>query len=130
MVMNMGTVNVRCHDEGMLSFDPVHRQLIADFVCFLRCNLAGFEGLTDLISDHIMGLMTSGDVLVLAFGEEEFLIAGSRIIAIGADIFSVIDFLFVLGLIGAVRKTLSHRFSFVDMQCNQSCCSHRFTSVL
>ena len=126
----MGAINVGCHDEGVLSLSPAHRQFITDFVCFLRCDLTGFEGLTDLISNHIMGLMPSGDMLVLALREEEFLIAGSRITAIGTDIFSVIGFLFVLRIIGAVRKTLSHRFSLIDMQCNEPRCSHWFTSIL
>ena len=77
-----------------------------------------------------MCLMPSGDMLVLTLGEEKFLIAGARITAIGADIFSIVGFLFVLRIIGAVRKTLGHRFSLVDMQRYESRCSHWFTSIL
>ena len=53
VVVNMRPVRMRGHNEGVPSFGKTHGQLIADPVGILRRNLTGFEGLPDLVGDHI-----------------------------------------------------------------------------
>lgn len=53
MRMDMRMVDVRCHNELMLTFCPAHRQLVADLLGLLRRHFAGLEGLPDLIQQHI-----------------------------------------------------------------------------
>ena len=54
MIVNMGFVDVRTDDVGMIAFCKPPRQLTAQTVCFLRGDLARAEGLAKVVSNHII----------------------------------------------------------------------------
>lgn len=49
MIMNVFFICVRADEKGVLAFEESGRELIADAVCFLRCDLTGLERLANLI---------------------------------------------------------------------------------
>lgn len=53
VVMNMCPVHMSCHNKCVLPFCESHAGFISDFICFLRCDFSRFEGLADLICNHI-----------------------------------------------------------------------------
>ena len=68
MIMDMLFVGVGTDDKGMVALREAPGKFIAELVGFLRCDLARFEGLPDLIRDHIAGLLPAGELPVLALG--------------------------------------------------------------
>ena len=54
MIVNMGFVNVCADNVGVIAFGEAPCQLTAQTVCFLRRDLAGTEGLTEVVSNHII----------------------------------------------------------------------------
>src|SRR5699024_7111044 len=74
--------------------------------------------------DHILLLLSSGNVKILSFCKKEFFICSSWIALTGIDIFSVFCFSSVLSILQSVCETLRYRLSFVDMQWNQTCHCH------
>ena len=96
MVMDMSLIYVSRHQKCVLPLGKTHGQLVADFIGFLRRNFPRFEGLADLVGNHIMLLRPSGHLQILAFGEKEFLIGSLRVTLVGADIFATVGFLCIL----------------------------------
>ena len=94
--MDMSLVDVSRNQKCVLPLRKTHGQLIADFIGFLRRNFPRFEGLADLVGNHIMLLRPSGHLQILAFGEKEFLIGSLRVTLVGADIFATVGFLCIL----------------------------------
>ena len=92
---------MRRDDESIAPFRETHGQLIADPVGILRCDLAGFEGLPDLVSDHISPLLPAGDLLIFPFGQRELFINGHRIAFVGCDQISLFRLLRILRIIGS-----------------------------
>ena len=68
VIMDMLFVGVGTDDKGMVALREAPGKFIAELVGFLRCDLARFEGLPDLIRDHIAGLLPAGELPVLALG--------------------------------------------------------------
>ena len=116
----MRPVRMGCHDKCMASFCKLLCQFITDLICFLRRDFSRFERLSDLIGNHILLLLSPGDMKILAFCKKEFFICSPRITLIGTDIFSVFCFSAVLSIFQSVCETLRYRLSFVDMQRNQT----------
>ena len=69
MIMNVRLVCMSCNDKGMLTLRETHSELLANLICFLRSDLTWFEGLPDLVGDHIAFLLPADRLLVLPFGE-------------------------------------------------------------
>ena len=68
MIVNMGFVDVRTDDVGMIAFCEPPCQLAAQAVCFLRGDLAGAKGLAQMVGDHIISTTHPTSVLdVLLF---------------------------------------------------------------
>ena len=109
-----------CYDKSMTSLCKTHCQFIADLICFLWGDFSRFERLSDLIGDHILLLLSPGDMKILSFCKKEFFICSPGIALIGTDIFSVFGFSSVLSILQTVCETLRYRLSFVDMQWNQT----------
>ena len=115
VVMNVSLVDVGCHNEGVFALRPSYGGFIANLIGFLRCDLTGLEGLADLIGDHIVALLSAGDVLILPLGQQKFLISGFSVAFVGADELTVICLFCVLGIVRAVGKTLGDGLAFVDV---------------
>ena len=115
VIMNVSLVNVGRHNEGVFTLRPTHGSFIAYLIGFLRCDLTGLEGLTDLIGDHIVVLLSAGDVLILPLGQHKFLVSGFGVAFVGADEFTIIRLFCVLGIVRAVGKTLGDGLAFVDV---------------
>ena len=60
MIVDMGFVRMRGHDEGMFTFQKAFRKFIADAIGRLRRDLSGPEGLANLIGNHIAALLSAG----------------------------------------------------------------------
>lgn len=71
MIMNVRLVCMSCNDKGMLTLSETHNELLTNLICFLRSDLTWFEGLPDLVGDHIAFLLPANGLLVLPFGEHE-----------------------------------------------------------
>ena len=115
VVMNMSLIDMGRHYEGVFALRPTHGSFIANLIGFLRCHLTGLEGLTNLIGDHIVALLSAGDVQILPLGQQKFLISGFGIAFVGADELTVIRLFCVLGIVRAVGKTLGDGLAFVDV---------------
>ena len=83
VVMDVSSVCMSGYRKGMIPFGEAHGQLIAEPVCFLRCDLSRLEGLPDLISNDISFVFLPGDLLVLPLGKQEFHRRSLRITGIG-----------------------------------------------
>ena len=124
MIMDMGTVCVCCYQKSVFSFGEPHSQLVANPVGFLRCNLPRFEGLANLIGNHIVLLPSAGDMEILSLSQKKFLVCRHGIAFISAHQFAFFRLFRILSIISPVAQALCNGFPFVDMQCNQSCCRH------
>ena len=123
----MRPVNVSRHDKGVFSLCPAHCRFITDLVRFFRSNFSRLKGLSYLIGNDVIFLLSACDVLVLALRQKELLIGSLGIAFVGTDIFSIICLCSILGLIRAIRQTLRHRFPFVYVKGNQPCRRHFLT---
>ena len=74
VIMNVRLVCMSCNDKGILPLCETHSELLANLICFLRSDLTWFEGLPDLVGDHIAFLLSADRLLVLPFGEHEVFI--------------------------------------------------------
>ena len=123
MIVNVFPVSMRCDNKRILAFGETHGQFIAHLISFLCGNLTGLEGLSNLISDHIIFLSAPSHQFILAFGEHKFFIHGQGTAFVTADQFALLCLVRVLGVIRAAFQAGRNGFSLVFVQCNQSCCS-------
>ena len=124
VVMNMRPVRVRCDDECVLALGETKCKFPPQCIRVFRRDLAGFERLADLIGNHIMPGFAACDLLILPFGQKEFLIDSHRITHIAGDQFAFFCFLRITRIICPVTKTLRNCFSLIHMQWDQSCRCH------
>ena len=124
MVMNMSPIGMSCHNEGILTFCKTESQLLSQSVRFLRCDLSGLEGLTNLVSNHFMPLAATGDLLILTFGQHEFFIHGHGIALIPSDQFTLVRLLRIFCIIRSIAQALGNGFPLIHMHGNQSGCCH------
>ena len=130
MIMDVRAINMCCYDKGVFSFCPAQRSFISYSVSFFRSNLSWFKRLTYLIGNNIIFLLPARDMLVLPLRQKKLLISCFRITFIRTDILSIIRLCCILRIICTVCQTLCHRFPFVYMKGNQSCCRHFLTVLL
>lgn len=92
--MDVLLVDMRCDDELVLSLCEAHGEFVADLLSFLRCDLAGGEGLADLVEQDIGGLRALWSVLKLVFalGEQHLSRGGGRIATVADDQLAVVGF--------------------------------------
>ena len=129
VVMNVRPISMRGYNEGVPAFGKCHGQLIADTICFLGGDLSGFEGLPDLIGNHIPPLITSCKLPVLPFGKQELFVTGHGIAFIGSDQISFFRLLRILRVIRPGLQTLRQCFPFIHMHCDQSGRRHSLTAL-
>lgn len=75
-----------------VSLCPSHRCFIADLVRFFRGDFSRLKGLAYLVCDDIVLLLSAGNMLILPFGKQKFLICCLWITLIGTDKFAIIGF--------------------------------------
>lgn len=121
MIMDMRFIRMGGNDKSVLSFGEPHGKFIADFVGQLRRDLSGFEGLTNLIGDHIALLGPAGKLPVLPLGEQELHIGSLGITSVSGYVFSAVCFIRVHGIICSVRKAFRNRPATVDVQGDNPC---------
>ena len=115
MVMNMGFVDVRTDNKGMIAFCEPLCQLTDKPVRFLRRDLAGTEGLTEVVGDHIVLAPDSAGVAnVLLLGIEKLGVRDPAVTAPARYELSVVGFLRVLHPIRGVQYKSTLRCSFLD----------------
>ena len=107
----------------ILAFCKPHGQFIAHLISFLCGNLTGLEGLSNLISNHIIFLSAPSHQFILAFGEHKFFVCGQGAALIAADQLSLVRFVRILRIVRAAFQAGRNGFPLVFVQCNQSCCS-------
>ena len=90
MIVYMGFVDVSGNNESVFALRPAHRRFIANLICFFRCYFSGLKRLANLISDDIVLLLSTRDVLILPFGKQKFFISSLRIALIRTDKFTII----------------------------------------
>ena len=120
---------MRRHDECVLAFGKPHGKLPAETVRFFRCDLPGFEGLADLVGDHVIRPAAASHLEVQAFLQYKFLIYRDGITAIGRDQFAFFGLLRILGIVRSVTEALCNRMSFCRMKRYQSCSCHDGSSI-
>ena len=81
------------------------------------------EGLADLIGDHIIFLLPSGDAVVLPLGKQKLRIDCARVTFVCGDQFFVIRFIGVLRVIGSVGQAFSDSLTAVLVHGNDAGCS-------
>lgn len=96
MIVNVGFVDVGRNDESVFSLCPSHRCFIADLVRFFRGDFSRLKGLAYLVCDDIVLLLSAGNMLILPFGKQKFLICCLWITLIGTDKFAIIGFCGIL----------------------------------
>ena len=47
-------VNMSTDDKGVVALRQLHGKLAPNFVCLLRCDLTGLEGLPQVVGDHVV----------------------------------------------------------------------------
>lgn len=120
--MNVRLVCMSCNDKSVFPLCETHSELLSYLVCFLRSDLTWFEGLPDLVGNHIAFLLPANGLLVLPFGEHEVFIHSKWIALVRCD---KLAFLWILCVICSIPQALGYGFSFVLVQCNEPCCCHR-----
>ena len=104
--MNVRLVCMSCNDKGMLTLRETHSELLANLICFLRSDLTWFEGLPDLVGDHIAFLLPADRLLVLPFGEHEVFIHSKWIALVRSDKLAFFCFIWVLCVIRSIPQAL------------------------
>ncbi len=127
MVVYVLTVNVGCYDKCMVALQEAHGQFSPYFIGFLWCNLTGLKGLANLIGNHIMLLLSAGDMLILSFSKQKFFVRSLWVTLIGTDKLAIIGLCLILRIVCTISKTLTNCFALVDVQSNQTCSCHSIT---
>lgn len=128
MVMNVGFVYVCGNDKSMVAFGETHAKFIADFVCKLRRDFPRLKGLPYLIGNDIACLLSACNIIILPLREHKYCLHCSWGALVRGQQFTVICFVGIFRIIGAVSKTIRNGFPFVLVHKNKSCGSDNNTS--
>ena len=132
VIVNMLFVGVRADEKGVLAFEKTGCKLIADAVRFFRRDLAGFEGLANLVQDHAAVLRSTGALRILALRKQKFRVGGMPVTGVGCDKRALSGLLRVQTVAGAVRQHLRNGLTFVDVHGNDArgCHDHSLPSKM
>ena len=110
-------VRVGRNNESVSALRPAHSQLIAYLVCFFRGDLSGIEGLTDLITQHILALLLLPARHGLVAGLCQKKLGGyrGRVALIGRYVFSVFRLFGIFSIVQAIPDSFGYAFSFVGV---------------
>ena len=119
VIVDVRAVRMGCDDERVLPVCEAHRRFVSNPVRLFRRNLAGLEGLSDLVRDNISRNLPPGNAEILFLREQKFLIDSFRIAGVGGDILTILGFLPILCIVGPILQTLPDGFSLIHMHYNQ-----------
>lgn len=68
VVVDMPSVSVGADYKSVVSFQKALGKLIAYFICLFGRNLSRLKGLTDLVGNNIVLLLSACDVIIVTFG--------------------------------------------------------------
>ena len=125
VIVNMLFVGVRADEKGVLAFEKTRRKLIADAVRFFRCDLAGLEGLANLVQDHTAVLRPSGKLRILALRKQKFRVGGVPVTGVSCDERALSGLLRIQTVAGAVRQHLRNGLSLVYVHGDNARGCHR-----
>ena len=121
----MSFIYMSCNYKSMSSLSPAHSCFISDSVSLFWCDLSGFKGLPDLISNHIAIIFSAGIMLIFSFGKSKLFLHELRITLIAADQNTAICLLRILSIIRSVLQALLNGFSFIHMHGYKSGSSYK-----
>lgn len=125
MSMDMGVVDVRGNDKLMLALCPGHRQLVADLLGLLRRDLTRFEGLPDLIQQHItVRDLPAGKVSISPLRQKHLIGGGGRIAAIGRYQFAAQGLGRIDCIVNPLVDSIGDRLIFDFVHGDQACGCH------
>ena len=127
VVMHMMFVNVCRNDVGKLVVGHPGRQLLSDFVCFLRRDLFGFESLPDMIADHFVFLRASCVCLVFLAEKHELIRRSFGRAGVSRNQNSAVRLFRIHDVIQPFSNTLPGSFPFVDVNGHDSCGCHGYS---
>ena len=113
VIVDVRAVRMGCDDERVLPVCEAHRRFVSDPVRLFCGNLAGLEGLSDLVRDNVSRNLPPGNAEVLFLREQKFLIDSFRIAGVGGDILTILGFLPILCIVGPILQTLPNGFSLI-----------------
>ena len=102
----MGFVNMGADNKGMIPFGESLCQFAAQAICFLRGDLAGAEGLAQMVGDHIVcaaDFSCVADILLL--GIKELRIRNAAVALPACDKSAMIGFLRILYIVDDVLNS-------------------------
>lgn len=109
VIVNMLPVGVRSNQKSILAFCKAHRQLITYFVGFFSGDFSGFEGLPNLICNHVIFLSAPCNKFVLPLGQHKFFIYSQGAAFITAYKLPLLRFIQVLCIVGAAFQASRNR---------------------
>ena len=125
MIMNVVFVNVGADDESVAPVRKAFGKLTADPVCFLRRDLAGDKGLSEMIGDHIVrAARPAGERGILPLGEKELGVGCPAVAFIAGDESAVIRFLRIFRVINNIADCRADIPALAGMQWHQPRCCH------
>ena len=65
MIVDVALVDMCTDHKGVVALRQLHGKLAPDFVCQLRCDLAGLEGLPQMIGDHVVAAPPARELKIL-----------------------------------------------------------------
>lgn len=123
--MDVCLVNVRTDDVGMIALSETLCQLTAQTVCFLRRDLAGTEGLAQMVGNHIIrASYPTGISDVLLLGKKKFTVGNPAVTLPAGNQLPVVGLFWIFHIINDCGDCGSGSTPFADMQRHQSSGSH------
>ena len=125
MIVDMGFVDVGADNIGVVALGESSCQLTAEPVGFLRCNLAGNKGLTEVVGYHIiLAAHSAGSLNVLVLRIKKFGVYDTAAALPACHKPSFVSFVRVIYIPDYIRNRLSHGSAFSCMQRHDACGCH------
>ena len=125
VIMDMGFVDVGTDNKGMFAFGEAFGKVNAQFVGFLRRNLTGTEGLTDVIGNYIVfSTHPSGSSNILPLCQEKLGIGYPAVTFIAGDESAVIGFLRIGHIVDDIADGPALSPALAGMQGHDPCGCH------
>lgn len=123
MVVNVFFVDVSTYNKGVVPLCKAPRQLAAQAVGLLRCDLPGDKGLADGVCYHIVPAAPSaGPGMVLPLGEKKFRTGNAAVTLVAGDQPAIIGFFGVLNIVDDIGDRFPGGPACAGVQgCNARC---------